>query len=99
MSLGVILLIGVVLSAVFHFAGVYTGAKKIVWVVIVIMWAGGTNIALSEIKPNGYKDLEKIKGKYSDTDRLIEEAMPEVSVYELIVIKKSFNDNKNSAAK
>ena len=35
-----------------------------------------------------------MKGRFSDTDKLIEEALPEVSLYEMIVIKKSFNTNK-----
>lgn len=99
MSLSTILITGVILSIIFHLAGVYTGAKKIVWIVIVLMWAGGISIATSEVKPKGYKDIEKMKGKYADTDKLIEEAMPKVTIYELIGIKKSFNTNKNNAAK
>lgn len=90
MSLNIILFAGFILSVIFHFIGVYANAKKIVWVAIVLMWAGSINIAMSEIKPKGYEDIKKIQGKYADTDRLIEEAMPEISIYEMIVIKNSF---------
>lgn len=97
MSLTIILIIAILLSAIFHFVGVYAGAKKTVWLMLVLMWAGATSLAMSEIKPKGYKEIEKMKGKYSDTDKLIEEAMPEVSVYEMITIKKSFQTNKKIA--
>ena len=40
------------------------------------------------------QELEKMKGKFAETDKLIEEAMPEVSIYEMVVIKKSYNKNK-----
>lgn len=95
MSLTVILSVAIVLSIVFHFVGVYAGAKKTVWLMIVLFWAAGTNMAMSEIKPNGYKEIESMKGLYSDTDKLIEEAMPEVSIYEMLAIKKSYNINKH----
>lgn len=90
MSLNIILLIGVILSVGFHFIGVYADAKKTVWLMIVLMWAGSINIAMSEIKPKGYEDVETMKGKYSDTDKLIEESMPQISIYEIILIKSSF---------
>lgn len=93
MSLSVILAIGIVLSIIFHFVGVYAGAKKIVWLVIVLMWAASINIAMSEIKPSGYKAIKKMQGKFSDTDKLIAEAGENISVYELILIKKSYNKN------
>ncbi|MFA5461932.1 MAG: hypothetical protein WC274_07635 [Sulfurimonas sp.] len=99
MSLTVILIIAALFSVAFHFLGVYTGAKKTVWLMLVIFWAGSFSLATSEVKPKGYKDIEKIKGVYSDTDKLIEEAMPEVSVYEMITIKKSFNTNKSKDEK
>ena len=89
MSLNIILFAGLTLSIIFHFIGVYAEAKKIVWIVIALMWAGSINIAMSEIKPKGYEDIKKIQGKYADTDKLIEEAMPEVSIYEMILIKNS----------
>ncbi len=95
MSLTIILIIAVLLSAAFHFVGVYAGAKKTVWLMLVIFWAGSISLATSEVKPTGYKDIEKMKGAYADTDKLIEEAMPEVSIYEMVTIKKSFNINKS----
>jgi hypothetical protein len=94
MSLSIIIAVGIALSIIFHFIGVYAGAKKIVWIVIVIMWAGSINIAMSEVKPKAYEDLKKIEGKYKDTDKLIEESMPKISVYEMILIKKSFLKNE-----
>jgi len=89
MSLVIILVVAVVLSVGFHFIGVYANAKIFVWIMIALMWLGSFNIAMSEIKPKGYDDLEKMKGKYSETDALIEKALPEVSIYEMIVIKNS----------
>ena len=90
MSLTIILIIAVILTIAFHFIGIYAEAKKTVWLMIIIMWAGSINVAMSEIKPKGYEDLKKIEGKYADTDKLIEDAKPEISVYEMILIKKSF---------
>jgi uncharacterized membrane protein len=94
MSLTVILTIAVLLSIAFHFIGVYAGAKKTVWLMIVLFWAAGINLAMSEIKPKGYKEIESMKGQYSDTDKLIEEAGESVSIYEMLAIKKSYNTNK-----
>jgi hypothetical protein len=51
MSLSIILTVGIILSIAFHFVGVYAEAKKTVWIMIVLMWAGSINIAMSEIKP------------------------------------------------
>ena len=90
MSLSIILFAGFILSVGFHFVGVYANAKITVWVMIALMWAGAINIAMSEIKPKGYADIKKIEGKYADTDALIKEAMPEISIYEMILIKNSF---------
>jgi len=94
MGLTIILIIAIVLSVIFHFIGVYAGAKKIVWLVIVLLWAGSINVAMSEIKPKGYKDIETMKGKYVNTDKIIENSLPEVSVYEMIKIKNSFKINE-----
>ncbi len=91
MNLTIILIIGLVLSIAFHFIGIYAQAKKTVWVMIVLMWAASINIAMSEIKPKGYEDIKKLQGKYADTDKLIEDAMPEVSIYEMILIKNSIS--------
>ena len=90
MNLIIVLIIALVLSIAFHFIGVYANAKKTVWLMIVLMWAGATNIAMSEVKPKAYDDIKKMQGKYKDVDLLIENAMPEVSIYEMLKIKKSF---------
>lgn len=93
MSLSVILIVAILLSIGFHFIGVYAGAKKTVWLMLVIMWAGSINIAMNEIKPSGYEEIKKIRGQFSDTDKLIDEAMPTVSLYEMLSIKKSYQTN------
>ena len=90
MSLTLLLSIGIVITIIFHFISVYAGAKKIVWIAIALIWAAVISIATSEVKPKAYNEIKQMQGKYSDTDRLIKEAMPEVSVYEMIVIKNSF---------
>ena len=89
MGLTIVLIIAVILTAIFHFIGVYANAKKTVWVMLAIMWAGSISIALQEISPKGYEDLETVKGKDAALDKLIAESLPEVSVYEMLVIKKS----------
>lgn len=95
MSLTIILIAAVLLSAVFHFLGVYTDSKKTVWVMLIFLWSVAIGTAMNEIKPSGYEDIQKMKGKFSDTDKLIEEAMPKVSLYEMIVIKKSYQTNNS----
>lgn len=95
MGLTIVLIIAVILTAIFHFIGVYANAKKTVWVMLAIMWAGSISIALQEISPKGYEDLEKVKGKDAALDKLIAESLPEVSVYEMLVIKKSEIELKN----
>ena len=94
MSLTIILIVAAILTIIFHFVGVYAGAKKIVWLMLLIAWAGSINIAMSEVKPKAYEDLKKIQGKFSETDKLIEEAGESISVYEMIGIKKSYMQNK-----
>lgn len=93
MSLTVILSIAIALSIAFHFVGVYADAKKSVWLMLVFVWAVVVGTSMNEIKPAGYKEIEKMRGQFSDTDKLIEEAMPEVSLYEMITIKKSYSTN------
>ncbi|MCD6191633.1 MAG: hypothetical protein J7K14_08885 [Sulfurimonas sp.] len=90
MTTTIVLIIAVLLSVGFHFVGVYAGAKKTVWIMIVLMWAGTINVAMSEIKPSGYEEIQKMKGQFADTDKIIEEAGEEISVYEMIGIKKSY---------
>ena len=94
MNIYIFITVALLLTIAFHFIGVYAGAKKTVWVMLILIWAGSINIAMSEIKPSGYEDLEKMKGQFQDTDALIEEALPEVSIYEMLGIKKSFQINK-----
>ena len=90
MSLALLLSIGIGLTVIFHFIGVYAGAKKIVWIALILIWAAVISIATSEVKPKAYEEIKQMQGKYPDTDKLIKEAMPHVSVYEMIVIKNSF---------
>ena len=93
MSLTIILIIALILSVGFHFIGVYTGAKKTIWAMLFIMWAGSFNIAMSEIKPSGYEKIKSIQGQFNDTDKLIEDAGDEISVYEMVVIMQSYQVN------
>lgn len=93
MTTSIVVIVAILLSIGFHFIGVYAGAKKIVWIMIVLMWAGTINIAMSEIKPSGYIEIEKMKGQFADTDKVIEESGEEISVYEMIGIKKSYITN------
>ncbi|WP_297485508.1 hypothetical protein [Sulfurimonas sp.] len=95
MSLTLLVGIGVIISIIFHFIGVYAGAKKIVWIVIILTWAAVISVATSEVKPKAYSDIKEMQGKYKDTDRLIKEAMPKVSLYELIKIKNSYLKHEN----
>ena len=95
MSLSIIIICAILLSIAFHFVGVYAGAKKTVWVMLILMWAAAISIATSEVKPKAYEDLKGMQGKYSDTDTLIKKSMPKVSVYEMILIKKSFLNNES----
>ena len=91
MSLFTILLgIGILLTIVFHFIGVYTKSVKMVWIAIILIWAGVISVATSEVKPKAYDEIKKMQGKYADTDKLIQEAMPKVSLFELIKIKNSY---------
>ena len=94
MTLIIVLLSATILSIAFHFAGVYAGAKKTVWIMIVLMWAAAINMAMSEVKPKGYVEIDKLKGQYKDVDLLIEEAMPKISIYEMLEIKNKFNEKK-----
>jgi len=94
MTLIIVLLSAIALSIAFHFAGVYADAKKTVWLMIILLWAAAFNMAMSEIKPKGYIEIEKMKGQYKAVDTLIENAMPEISIYEMLEIKNKFNHKK-----
>ncbi len=96
MSLTIVLLFAVVLSIVFHFIGVYAGAKKTVWIMLLILWAASINIAMNEVKPKAYDDIKQMQGKYEDVDVLIKESLPKISLYEMLVIKKAFNKDEKS---
>ncbi len=93
MSLNIILVIAVIVSIGFHFIGVYAGAKKTVWFMLVLMWAGSISIATGEVKPSAYDEVKKIKGQFADTDKLILEAGETMSLYEFLLIKKSYIKN------
>jgi uncharacterized membrane protein len=94
MSLAIILIVATFLSVAFHFVGVYANAKKTVWIMLVLMWAAAINLSMSEIKPKGYEDIKSMQGKYEEVDRLIENAKPEISIYEMLGIKKSFSERE-----
>ncbi len=99
MNLTLLLIAAAILSIGFHFMGVYAGAKKVVWVMLVFMWAGAIGIALNEISPKGYKYIDKQYGKYSAVDKLIDEAKPEITTMEMLEIKKIFAQEKAAAKK
>ena len=88
MNLTIILSVAIILTIIFHFIGVYANAKKFVWIALALIWAGSISIAMQEIKPKGYEDLEKIRGKNAKLDKVIDDAMPEITVYEMLIIKK-----------
>lgn len=94
MSLTLLLSIGIIITIIFHFIGIYAGAKKIVWIAIILIWAAIISVATSEVKPKAYDAIKQMKGKYQDTDKIINESMPKVSVYEMILIKNSFLKNE-----
>lgn len=94
MSLSIIILAGIILSIGFHFVGVYAGAKKMVWFVIVLIWVTLISIAMDEVKPGAYDEVKKMQGEFADTDKLIEDIGDKMSLYEFLVIKKSYIENK-----
>ena len=97
MSLSILIGVGLLISLAFHFVGVYTESKKTVWIMLLFVWSAVIGTAVNEIKPDGYKNIEKMKGKFTQTDKLIEESMPEISLYEMLVIKKSYYDSQAKA--
>ena len=90
MSLWIILTIAVIVSVGFHFIGVYVNAKKTIWLMLVLMWAGSISIATNEVKPSAYEEITKMQGQYDDTDALIAEAGENMSLYQFLIIKKSY---------
>ncbi|WP_345993073.1 hypothetical protein [Sulfurimonas sp. HSL-1716] len=97
MNLYIIIAVGIVLSVIFHFIGVYAKARNIVWIMIILMWAGSISFAMNEISPKGYDYIDKIKGKYADVDALINKASPHISIYEMLVIQKSYDQHEKTA--
>jgi len=96
MNLTILISIGIVITLIFHFIGVYAQAKKIVWIALILIWAGVISIATSEIKAQAYKNIQQMKGQDQDTDNIIKKSMPKISVYEMILIKNSFLNHKHS---
>lgn len=94
MNLYTIVIAGIVLSVIFHFIGVYAQAKKTVWAMLLLVWAGTISFAMNEISPKGYDYINKIKGKHPAVDAQIEAALPEISLYEMLQIKKSYEEYK-----
>ena len=94
MSISVLVIIGVAVTLLLHFAGVYTKSLKIVWIAIVFLWAVVVGTFTNEIKPQGYKEIKAMQGKYEETDALIKKAGEKVSFYELMQIKQSYLKNK-----
>ncbi len=94
MNLYILVTTGIVLSIIFHFIGVYAKAKYIVWVMLVLMWAGSIGFAMNEISPKGYEYINNIKGKYVEVDAKIDKALPHISLYEMLEIKKSYDEHQ-----
>lgn len=90
MSIYILVAIGLIVTIFLHFAGVYTKSLKIVWIAIVFLWAAAIGTFTNEIKPKGYEEIAKMKGKFKETDKLIEEAGDTISFYELMQIKSSY---------
>ena len=96
MSLTLLIGIGIFITIIFHFIGVYAGAKKLVWIAIVLLWAAAISFATNEVKPKAYEEIKAMRGEFKETDKLIEEAMPTISLYELVAIKNSYIKNKKA---
>ncbi len=79
--------------------GIYVKSLKIVWIAIVFLWAVAIGTFTNEIKPQGYNEIAKMKGKYPQTDKLIEQAGEKVSFYELMQIKSSYLKQKKQEQK
>jgi len=94
MSLTLVLFVAVMLTVIFHFLGVYAGAKKIVWTVLALLWIGAISFSMQEIKPKGYEYIKKMQGNFESTDALIKEAGDEISIYEMLTIQKDFLKHK-----
>ncbi|MBU0720013.1 hypothetical protein KJ877_01585 [bacterium] len=98
MNLYTVVFAGIVLSIIFHFVGVYAQAKKTVWVMLALIWIGSISFALNEISPKGYTFIDKINGEYQEVDAEIEASKPEISLYEMLVIKKMYEEHKTNSS-
>ncbi len=96
MNLYILVATGIVLSMIFHFIGVYAKAKYIVWIMLVLMWAGSISFSMNEISPKGYDYINKVKGQYQDVDAQINKALPHISLYEMLEIKKSYDEHQKA---
>ena len=94
MSVTLLIVIGLIVTLFLHFAGVYTKSVKIVWIAIIFLWAVAIGTFMNEIKPEGYKEVRNMLGKYPETDILIKQAGKEVSFYELLKIKQNYLKHK-----
>ncbi len=88
MNLTILLIIAVILTVIFHYIGVYANAKKTVWVMLALMWAGTISIAMQDVSEKGYTDIEEMRGQDAGLDALIDDSLPNISIYEMLVIKK-----------
>ncbi len=95
MSIGALLGVGIVATILLLGAGYKLKALKFVVIALLFFWAVGIDIFVSEIKPKGYDEIAKMKGKCHDTDQLIQEAGETISLYEFLAIKRSFLKNEN----
>ncbi|NPA66021.1 MAG: hypothetical protein GXO11_03975 [Epsilonproteobacteria bacterium] len=90
MSITGLIIIGIIATLILHFIGIFTKSLKLVWIVIIFLWAFGIDVFVSEIKPKGYEEVKKMQGKYKDTDELIQQSGKKISFYELLEIKQSY---------
>jgi len=90
LSITGLIIIGIIATLILHFIGIFTKSLKLVWIVIIFLWAFGIDVFVSEIKPKGYEEVKKMQGKYKDTDELIQQSGKKISFYELLEIKQSY---------
>jgi len=97
MNLYIIVASGIVLSVIFHFVGVYAKARNIVWVMLLVVWGFFIGFTVNEISPKGYAYIDTIKGKYLETDAKIQKAMPNILLYEMLDIKKNYDEHQKTS--
>jgi len=94
LSMAILIGVGIFMTVLLHFAGVYTKSLKIAWAAILFLWAVAMGTLMNEIKPQGYAEIKAMQGKYKDTDALIEQAGKKISFYELMQIKENYMKHK-----